>query len=485
MIEECRIVKLNKKQYAVLLIAFNDTFKLAVIDAEDVGIITRIGSWNYSQSGGYLRHTVYVHFNEKQIIYGQTTNKLRREIYMHNLVMGLINFPGKGAIRTVDHINRIGMDNRKANLRFVTQTKQNYNQKKKKRTVNLPEGCGIDSNELPTCVEYQPGSGAHGDRFVFYIKKNNKKIHTFRSTKSKGKSLRYKLEQVKQHISELKIIKPELFEDRCFNGEYTEEAKVLIDEYNEILKLSQFDCANKFIVNYKTEDYLEDNIIELSEEEQKCLNKPIQLLSEGRRQDSKLPENFKAYLPKYCYYTPAKGNRGDKFTIERHPSLKKRQWSTSGSQKISTNVKYNALIDKYNELQKIANEKCDYPHYSYYSAEEIIIAKKKSNNLSIKKYKNHIKSKENYVSNLPENCGIKSNDIPPLCHYKTARGGSFAIKDHPGLSKLYPNDKKKHKFWQTSTSKKISIIDKYNSLIKQYNLLQDVVGYKNKFSLKK
>ena len=48
--------------------------------------------------------------------------------------MNKLTFEGKGQQHTIDHINRIGTDNRKVNLREVTtQTAQNFNQKKRDR----------------------------------------------------------------------------------------------------------------------------------------------------------------------------------------------------------------------------------------------------------------------------------------------------------------------------------------------------------------
>jgi len=51
-------------------------------------------------------------------------------------------FKGKGQIISVDHINRIGSDNRSENLRIVDQTTQNINRDQRKRdgtTKRKPE----------------------------------------------------------------------------------------------------------------------------------------------------------------------------------------------------------------------------------------------------------------------------------------------------------------------------------------------------------
>jgi hypothetical protein len=60
-------------------------------------------------------------------------------------------------------------------------------------------------------------------------------------------------------------------------------------------------------------------------------------------------------IPKYCYYKPASDKRGDKFIIERHPSLIKkglRQWATTESKSKTIREKFDLLIEKYNELEK-------------------------------------------------------------------------------------------------------------------------------------
>jgi hypothetical protein len=120
----------------------------------------------------------------------------RKTVYLHNFIMNKLDFPGKGAKETVDHINRNGLDNRKSNLRIISQTMQNVNQKKKKRTAQLPEGIA----ELPKHIWYIKAQGLHGDRFAVELK--TEKI-VRKTTSSKTVSIQEKLAQALKIRDEL------------------------------------------------------------------------------------------------------------------------------------------------------------------------------------------------------------------------------------------------------------------------------------------
>jgi hypothetical protein len=112
----------------------------------------------------------------------------RKHMYLHNFIMNKFTFDGKGQKETVDHINRNGLDNRKDNLRFLSQSMQNVNQKKRARTAVLPEGIP----ELPRHIWYAKANGLHGDRFVVEIK--TEKIIK-KTTSSKSVSIQEKFAQ--------------------------------------------------------------------------------------------------------------------------------------------------------------------------------------------------------------------------------------------------------------------------------------------------
>jgi len=52
--------------------------------------------------------------------------------------MDRLEHNGRGQTESIDHINRIGLDNRKENLRLLSQSRQNCNQKRKPRKSILP-----------------------------------------------------------------------------------------------------------------------------------------------------------------------------------------------------------------------------------------------------------------------------------------------------------------------------------------------------------
>jgi len=141
----------------------------------------------------------YAHSGCAYIACGITTDRGRKVMYLHNFVMNRLFFPGKGAKESIDHINRNGLDNRKDNLRLLTQTKQNLNQKRRARKCELPEGCGLTHEDIPKHIWYIKASGAHGDRFGIDLK--TEKI-AWKTTSSKVVPLTEKLELAKRKLEE-------------------------------------------------------------------------------------------------------------------------------------------------------------------------------------------------------------------------------------------------------------------------------------------
>jgi hypothetical protein len=186
-------VEHNSASYVVGVVIHNDSHVKFVIDKDDEEKVKQ-RHWHVCSGGKYIGSHVMI------------DNK-RKELYLHNYIMNRLTFPGKGSTETVDHINRNGFDNRKANLRIVNQTEQNINQSTRERKCTLPEGCGIEPSELPRHIWYIKANGLHGDRFGIDLKTEGIK---WKTSSSKIFSLREKLEQAKKKLEEYYELYPYL-----------------------------------------------------------------------------------------------------------------------------------------------------------------------------------------------------------------------------------------------------------------------------------
>ena len=204
------------KEYTILKIKHNELYVKAVIDTVDVAKIKDY-SWHYI-ANGYVSHTIPV-------------DNTRRELYLHNMVMGRIGFSGKGSKESIDHISRNGLDNRKENLRLITQSAQNINQKQKERRVELPDGLGITIDDIPKHIWYIKANGSHGDRFGIDLKTEKIK---WKSTSSKNVSLQDKLksakEQLQLYYQQFPYLNPQ-------NENTNKEIEILSKSYEEIVSL--------------------------------------------------------------------------------------------------------------------------------------------------------------------------------------------------------------------------------------------------------
>jgi hypothetical protein len=152
------------------------------IDKDDLDKV-KTRHWYAATGGKYIGS--FININGKYIT-----------MYLHNFVMNKLTFEGRGQKESVDHINRNGLDNRKCNLRVISQTLQNINQNKKARKVILPPEYNLSSNDLPKHICYVPSRGNHGDGFCVEFKKYGKKIYN-PYIRSKVLSIEEKLEKIK------------------------------------------------------------------------------------------------------------------------------------------------------------------------------------------------------------------------------------------------------------------------------------------------
>jgi hypothetical protein len=186
-----------------------------VIDAED---FERIEGFSWHKTA------------ENYISCAAIVDGVRRVLYLHNLIMGRLTWSGKGQTETIDHINRNGFDNRKANLRLVSQTEQNLNQRKKPRHVILPVDCGIAASDIPRHIWYVRPNGLHGDRFAIEFKTEGIK---WRTTSSKSVALCDKLAEAKAKLAEFYTLYPYLDPD---NPAILAERATLTLAYNTIVE---------------------------------------------------------------------------------------------------------------------------------------------------------------------------------------------------------------------------------------------------------
>lgn len=209
-----RFVHHNEKEYVVGTILCKNEPLQFVVDKEDYEVVSE-RAWHFASD-----HYISSAF--------QCGDGKRRELYLHNLVMGVDLFPGKGAKQSIDHINRNGLDNRKENLRLITQSEQNIHQVKKKRNVILPEGCPIKPDEIPKHIWYVRAQGQHGDRFAIEFKTEG---ICWKTTSSKAVSLQQKLNQAKVKLAELYLQYPHL------NPDYEDpKVKELQESFFDILQ---------------------------------------------------------------------------------------------------------------------------------------------------------------------------------------------------------------------------------------------------------
>lgn len=350
-----KVVEYKDKKYIVGYTLYLEEHKLFVLNYENdeqyQDFIHK--SWHYMADGGYISHSTI------------TENDEKKQLYLHNYAMNKLTFNGKGQHHTIDHINRLGRDNRTDNLRVLSQSHQNTNQNKRERNIVLPDDCGIEPNDIPKNINYRAGKDAHGDIFYVELKHPDviailcpdKSKYSWASTKSKKIDLRVKLQQCINHLEEIRKNNPSIA--HLFDViDNIKERNELIKSFNEIISLSEYPSS---IINSNKGIEFTDHIAAPISEVQEQLTKEIEEKTiRGVR--SHLPEGCGVtvqMIPKYCYYKPESETRGGKFIIERHPQLikdGKRMWGTTESKKTSILDKYNMMIIRMKELDDLYNQ---------------------------------------------------------------------------------------------------------------------------------
>jgi hypothetical protein len=470
-IEDIDYVTYNDKEYCVFL----NTNRLFIIDKDKEYLLLNENNDKQKYRSYFINNcSINEHINE-YVVYSKMVKGKTYRYYLHNVIMDEKLFQGKGPLESIDHLNRNGRDNRIENLIKKTSSDQNFNQHKKDRKKELPDGCGINKNDLPKNVYYVPKDNTHSEHFKIEINKKNNEINIDQhSTKNSNVSLRVKLHQCVIFLRYLRLTKPELqniiniFDDDEINR------KELIKSFNKIIMKSKFNDElkkkNKFefvsdipcfdISDTEIEQAL-DNItsLELGKKILKLINYSNSFktgLTCSMKYDIPVDELEYKYnsilqkinlidttkysidnLPPYCAYRKGSTitNRGDHFVILiTHPKLikinVKIEMSTSENKSILLESKFDQLLKMLKILE--SDEILIYTDY------------KKLHDIKIKQH--------DLKQDLPESTGLI-----------TDHGKRFFIiyKSHKTLKKLNISQIK-------LTSSNIAIEQKYEQLI-QFN----------------
>ncbi len=259
-----------------------------------------------------------------------------KNVYLHNFIMDC-------ETNNYEHINQNYYDNRKCNLKYVTDEEKIYNRKRRIR-YELPEDSGIDVNELPMNVWF------NSDENRFMVKIYHEKDVYWHSSSSKKHSLRFKLEQTKDYLRYLHTNYPELYnDDKCSN--ISKSLIKSLKKFNKILINSGFSSYKNSIVKIPEYiDYLHK--YKLSDGEMNELKNLEKYYTIDKLSKKSVPLSDDKYiLPKHVIYQkPDKNGGGECFIVQNHPIISEK----SGKKKLKTKTSKNiSLDDKYQEIKDI------------------------------------------------------------------------------------------------------------------------------------
>lgn len=389
-------------------------------------------------------------------------------IYLHQYIMDVHFEDNTSMKKTVDHINRDKMDNRKENLRFANMSEQNSNRDKQKRQKNacdLPDD--IKQTDLPIYVCYNKrcyNKENNSWREFFSIENHPKLDRTWTTSKSNNITNREKLDQAKLKLKHLdgeitdqeykKIVEPEykLFKGlrlsidkkyNKYNFEYENRSIKPCINYKMVLTHNDLQLMiDKFIdlLNEKYKDNKDFNKMDYYKLEKHVLldfsNVNNEIIDEiVGINDSLLnnSDNEQLTQPKYTIKPDLPNN----FILY----LEKEKWYLSFSKKINTIKYYKKHLMQcmciQTELNRLINE-----------------VNKKFTNLNIEKYT--VKNPYDFIDKMP----LKENNKPILpINFSIC---NVTNKDHIQFTKKINNK-----------------IVSYKTVIKSYDLQNELDNFVN------
>lgn len=99
-----------------------------LIDTEDIDLVC-----GYSWYSHIIKHKK----ENRETVYLVHMTKQRKQISMHRLILGVVDLWEGHDCGVVDHINRNGLDNRKSNLRLISQRDNSLNRADHQGNVQL------------------------------------------------------------------------------------------------------------------------------------------------------------------------------------------------------------------------------------------------------------------------------------------------------------------------------------------------------------
>jgi hypothetical protein len=180
------------------------------------------------------------------------------EINLHEVVMALYNKENNLEKKNYNilHLNKLNIDNRIENLIYDSPDKlTKKNLRKKKRIIEFSKSSNIKADDIPSFIWYLKPNDTHDERFI--IELGDVK---WKTTSSSKLSLKYKLEEGKKFLRELKEARSDLFEDNSMNGEFNAEGKKLLLSFFDIAKEAGYDNIKRLTTDNLTDKYLKENL---------------------------------------------------------------------------------------------------------------------------------------------------------------------------------------------------------------------------------